>query len=119
MALTARGFRVVLLGGELKGATGALVGPEALDTLTRYHFTIGFWGTNGISVKHGLTTPDRYEAMVKRVSMERTERPYVLADSSKFGRCAAVSFATINSPKILTNVIPPEFEELENIAQVS
>lgn len=117
LALAARGFHVVLLGGELKEATGALVGPEALDTLSRYRFTIGFWGTNGISVEHGFTTPDRNEAMIKRVSMERTERPYVLADSSKFGRCAAVSFAGIDRPEIITNDVPSGFRKLENITK--
>ncbi|MGI6230093.1 MAG: DeoR/GlpR family DNA-binding transcription regulator [Tractidigestivibacter sp.] len=119
MALKKRGFRVILLGGELKGATGALVGPEALDTLSHYYFAIGFWGTNGITYEQGFTTPDRYEAQVKRVSMEHTTRPYVLADQSKFGRCAAISFASMEAATILTDQVPESYKDFKNIHTVS
>ncbi len=46
--LTQKGCIVYLIGGELKEATLALVGEEAMKTLGRYHFTKGFFGTNGI-----------------------------------------------------------------------
>lgn len=115
LALVARGIRVVLVGGELKGATEALVGPEAAEALSRYHFTIGFFGANGITAEQGMTTPDRNEAMVKRLALRQTERPYVVTDASKFGRCAAVSYAGINDATILTNAIPPEYQRFKNI----
>jgi DeoR family fructose operon transcriptional repressor len=63
--LAAAGFRVYLVGGELKGSTEAVVGNQALMNLQSYHFTKGFFGTNGISRQSGLTTPDMNEAMVK------------------------------------------------------
>ena len=31
---------------------------EAVVTLDKYNFTEGFWGTNGITVKNGFTTPE-------------------------------------------------------------
>lgn len=37
--LTQKGCIVYLIGGELKEATLALVGEEAMKTLGRYHFT--------------------------------------------------------------------------------
>ena len=61
--LAAAGFRVYLVGGELKGSTEAVVGNQALMNLQSYHFTKGFFGTNGISRQSGLTTPDMNEAM--------------------------------------------------------
>ena len=67
--LAAAGFRVYLIGGELKGSTEAVVGNQALMTLQNYHFTKGFFGTNGISKQSGLTTPDMNEAMVKKTAM--------------------------------------------------
>ena len=33
-------------------------GDEAVVTLDKYNFTKGFWGTNGITVKNGFTTPE-------------------------------------------------------------
>lgn len=55
--LTQKGCIVYLIGGELKEATLALVGEEAMKTLGRYHFTKGFFGTNGIHIESGCTTP--------------------------------------------------------------
>ena len=52
------GFKVHLIGGEIKAVTEALVGEEALEQLDKYNFTKGFFGTNGIDLKRGFTTPD-------------------------------------------------------------
>lgn len=97
-----RGCRVMVTGGELKPETEALVGPDATAMLKHYRFACGFWGANGISQKHGMTSPDPLEAEVKRVAMGQTERRYVLADASKFGMEAAVSFAGLDGVAIIT-----------------
>lgn len=60
-------------------------------TLDKYNFTKGFWGTNGITVKNGFTTPEIKEAMVKKKSMENSKEKYILADDSKFHRYQASS----------------------------
>ena len=36
------GFKVHLIGGEIKAVTEALVGEEALEQLDKYNFTKGF-----------------------------------------------------------------------------
>ena len=53
--LAAQGNRVFLVGGELKSSTEAVIGAQAMETLERYHFTKGFFGTNGISRNEGFT----------------------------------------------------------------
>lgn len=118
--LAARGCRVIVLGGELKSATGALVGPDALQTLSRYHFTLGFWGANGVSVEAGLTAPDRDEALVKQLSMERTARRYVLADASKLGRASLVEFGPLSFATVITcGDVPDTYRACENVVEVS
>ena len=57
--LAAAGNRVILIGGELKGTTEAVIGSQAILTIEGYHFTKGIFGTNGVSKRHGFTTPDR------------------------------------------------------------
>lgn len=118
LALSARGFKVVALGGEVKPATGAAVGPEAVDTLSRYHFTLGFWGSNGVSLEQGLTTPERLEAQVKRLSMERCARPFVLADHTKFGRAGAVTFAALGAATIITDEVPAGWQDVSSVQAV-
>ena len=56
--LAEKGCRVYLLGGEFKSQTEAIVGEEAMEMLSKYNFTKGFWGTNGISVSKGYSTPE-------------------------------------------------------------
>ena len=70
MKLSENGFRVILIGGELKAATEAIVGNEAYAALQKYNFTKGFWGTNGVSELSGFTTPDINEAMIKGMCHE-------------------------------------------------
>ena len=43
---------------------------------------IAFVGTNGLTVEHGLTTPDADEAATKRAMVLGARRVVVLADSS-------------------------------------
>ena len=100
--LTARGFRVFILGGELKAVTEAVIGTEALANLKNYNFTKGFFGTNGISTKSGFSTPDSDEAMIKGEALTRCKHAYVLADHSKFDRITPISFAMLSAASIIT-----------------
>lgn len=47
LRLTENGFRVILIGGELKAATEAIVGNEAYVNLQKYNFTKGFLEPTG------------------------------------------------------------------------
>lgn len=93
LKLASRGFEVIVLGGSLKSATQAVVGPDTNSAIARYHFTLGFWGANGITREDGFTTPDAAEAEVKRLSMRQTLHRFVLADASKADRVSRVTFA--------------------------
>ncbi len=95
-------MKVILLGGELKARTEAVIGTQAVQMLMNYHFTKGFFGTNGITVEEGFTTPDIEEAMNKRVAMEHCHKCYVLADASKFEALSSVSFAPLSKGVIIT-----------------
>lgn len=103
--LLAKGCRTLLLGGEVKPLTEVLVGSETADNIRRYHFTIGFWGTNGASVETGFTTPELNEAAVKRIGIENTAHPYVLCDSSKFSSISLITFADFKDAIVVTDSI--------------
>lgn len=100
--LTQRGYKVYLLGGELKLSTEAMVGTTTQDALKQYNFTKGFLGTNGIHEQFGFTTPDVREAMIKKEVMNRSFMRVVLADSSKFGQISSVSFGNLSQACIVT-----------------
>lgn len=106
--LAIQGFKVLLIGGELKGTTEAVVGSQAVLSLQKYHFTKGFFGTNGISRRYGYTTPDSSESLVKQIAMEHCHQRYVLADATKFGEITAISFARLEDAQIITEKKPPK-----------
>lgn len=108
--LAQKGFHVILIGGELKGATEAVVGAEAVLNIQKYHFSKGFFGTNGIDHKMAFTTPDINEALVKQVAIRNTQPGYryVLATSAKFDQIYAVTFSSFEGTTILTEKAPEE-----------
>lgn len=117
--LAEKGFKVYILGGEFKAVTEAIVGEEAVATLEKYNFTKGFWGTNGISIKKGFSTPELREAMVKKKSMENCKECYVLADDSKFNQISSVTFAPFESATIITTGMKQEeFQKCRNILNI-
>ena len=97
--LADKGFHVILIGGEPKSSTDAIVGAEAVVNLQKYHFNNG-----------GFTTPDAREAMVKQTAVKNTQlaNRYFLATSSKFGKVYAVTFAGFEGGVILTEALVQE-----------
>lgn len=119
MKLLQKRCRVILPGGEVKASTEALVGPDTVENLRKYHFTIGFWGTNGVSEEDGFTTPEINEATVKRVSMEQTQKRFVLCDGSKFSRISPVTFAAFEDATIITDKIQDKkYKKFKHIVEV-
>lgn len=118
--LAALGFHVILIGGELKSSTEAVVGAGAVVSLQKYNFSIGFWGTNGIDEESGFTTPDNDEAMVKAVSVRRAKERYVLADHDKYCKESSVSFAGIRDALIISDCVPVGADKnIRNIINLS
>lgn len=100
--LARSGVVVYILPGRVKEKTEAVIGSEMRDMLSRYHFTKGFFGTNGLTVQEGCTTPDVEEAACKRAAVHQCVRPYVLADASKFGQSAHITFADLDKITVIT-----------------
>ena len=99
--LAGRGFKVLLVGGELKSSTEAVIGNQAMNTLRSYHFTKGFLHQRHHR-KSGCTTPDANEAAVKAAAMEQCRECYVLCDNSKFDNISSVTFADFYHPTVIS-----------------
>ncbi|WP_026497147.1 DeoR/GlpR family DNA-binding transcription regulator [Butyrivibrio sp. WCD3002] len=101
-----RGLSTMIIGGRIKPVTEAVIGPDCVEALSRFHFTKSFMGTNGISVPAGFTTPDVDEALVKAEAIKHTYLSYVLADHTKFGVVSSVTFSDLRSCCIITDTTP-------------
>lgn len=118
--LAGRGFNTFILSGQIKASTGAVTSTETLTSLQRYNFTKGFFGTNGISIHSGFTTPEANEGLVKAEAVSRSKKVYVLADSSKFNKIAPITFANISAATIITtDLTDRKYHDYTNIMEVT
>ena len=105
-SLAKKGITVYLVGGMFKGATDAVIGSQAVEDLKKYNFTKGFFGTNGVDKKHGF-------------AMERCRTCYILADSSKIGQIAPVTFAKFDQAELITTELTDkDLKKEKNIVEV-
>lgn len=113
------GFKTYILGGELKMITEAIVGVEAINSLRKYNFTKGYFGTNGVHKERGYTTPDISEAMVKEEALNRSKEAYIICDKSKFDEISSITFGDINSATIITTLLEDKsYKEVTKIKEV-
>lgn len=61
---------------------------------------MAFAGTNGVTIRHGFSTPDPDEAAVKEAMVATARRVIVLADSSKVGVELLVTFASLSAVNV-------------------
>ncbi|MDO4501066.1 MAG: DeoR/GlpR family DNA-binding transcription regulator [Erysipelotrichaceae bacterium] len=113
--LSLDGHQVYLPGGMLKAKTEAIIGGVAYQYIEKMNFTIGFFGTNGVSFYEGYSTPDPQEAQIKEVAFNHSNEKYVLCDPSKFNKVCTATFAKIDKGFLITNSeAPDEYKVLPN-----
>ena len=93
LAADNREMSCIMLGGLIRENTYSTVGPDALGMLRRFQATTLLLAANAVSPELGLMTPNRMEAEVKQGLINVSQRVILVADSSKIGRRALVSFA--------------------------
>lgn len=93
--------QLVFAGGIVRRETQCAVGDETVAMVSRFRANTALIGANGISVEHGVMTPNHMEASVKRAAMGIADRSVLLADSSKLNRRALSRFATLSDFEII------------------
>jgi DeoR family transcriptional regulator, fructose operon transcriptional repressor len=95
------GVSLHVLGGRVRGITQTAVGESTVRALEDLRMDVVFLGANGVSPRHGFSTPDETEAATKRAMARAAQRVVVLADSSKLGREHLVRFAALDDVDVL------------------
>ncbi len=83
--LAGQGPRLVVIGGELRPLSQAIVGPLSTPLLDELYVDRAFMGTFGLSLEAGLTTTDPAEAFTKERALTRAREVMLLVDGSKIG----------------------------------
>lgn len=104
-------WEVVLLGGQVRHHSLALIGPSTVWLLENYHVDKAFLGTTGASLERGYSTPNPLEAQTKRALMRTAKECFMLADASKLGHATLSSFAKLEEVDLLitAGAMPEDF----------
>lgn len=98
---------VTLIGGKFRDLRKDFHGYVAEDALKSLHFKKCFLGADAYSTENGFTTTDFSTARLNELVLERSEKKYVLMDSSKFFISSIVSYSRRITPnKIITEAYP-------------
>lgn len=107
--------RVFLAGGFVRPQSYEVVGPSAVQALSRLTLSHAFVGVDGISAAMGLTTHDEVEAQTNLAMLRRAHRVIVVADGRKVGRdlmAPITGVASIHELITTTNADPEELDRL-------
>ncbi|WP_077302984.1 DeoR/GlpR family DNA-binding transcription regulator [Virgibacillus pantothenticus] len=107
-ALLKHGISTYLTGGYIKEKTGALVGAQAIESISNYRFDTCFLGANGFHISLGYTTPDPEEAMVKRTASNHALQAFVLADHSKKNKVSFAKVMDLQEAALITDKLSRE-----------
>ena len=77
--------QVIMIGGQLRSPSQALVGPLTQLLLDKISVDRALVGTFALSMESGLMTTDPLEAYTKELVLGRARQVILLADSSKVG----------------------------------
>ena len=98
--------RLVVLGGERRGADGSLVGPATLAAMAALAVDVAVIGCSGIDGDGAVTDFDPDKIAVKRAAMARAGQAWLVADASKFLRRATASIGTLPDFSLLVTDQP-------------
>ena len=101
--------RIISLGGIYSPTTDSFVGLSAIEALSSMRINKAFMGATGVSLTAGMTNTTFLEAEIKRAVVHRADSIYGMADSSKIGREAIVTFCHLKDlTAFITDREPPK-----------
>lgn len=90
-------FELVMPGGVLRNLTRSLIGSEAAQGIEKYNADWTFLSSSSFALNTGITVSNIHEVQVKRAMVRQGQRVVLLADSSKFGRNAAMNVVDLSA----------------------
>lgn len=109
--------KTIVTGGVIRQGEMSLIGPRAQASFADLNIDAVFMGVAGISDTKGLTEYNLDDADVKRAAMVSGRRVIVLADESKIGRVALVTFAPLQAVDVLITDTPSSSPMIRQIRE--
>lgn len=103
---------LIVIGGNFKWSTEAMIGPMAEDILKKLRVDKSFIGSNGFNLESAATTPDLSEAKIKEIALDIAGENFLLFDQSKWEEIYFYRFAEFKEiDYIITDAIEKNKED--------
>ena len=82
----------IVIGGQVRGDTGSLVGTLSEDLLAKLHVRAGFFSARGLTLSKGLMESTIFESQLKELVIKLVDQVVAVLDSSKLGNASLTAF---------------------------
>jgi DeoR family galactitol utilization operon repressor len=94
-------LQITMTGGEFRRPTESMVGPIALETISRLNVRLAFVGTDGFTLERGMTTHLMEGAEIVRAMKAHAATTILTADSSKYGKTGFASVLPLSAMNLI------------------
>jgi len=94
-------LQITMIGGEFRRSTESMVGPIALDTISRVNVRLAFVGTDGFTLERGMTTHLMEGAEIVRAMKMHAQTTVLTADSGKYGKIGFSSVLPLSAMDLI------------------
>lgn len=91
----------IVIGGQVRGDTGSLVGTLSANLLAKLHVGTGFFSACGLTMAKGLMESTFVEGQLKELVINHVEQVVAVLDASKIGSTSLTSFCPANTIRYL------------------
>lgn len=86
------GITTIVVGGQVRGDTGSLIGTLSEDKLAKLHVSKGFFSARGLTLAKGLTESTIFESQLKELVIKHVDEVFAVLDTSKIGANSLTTF---------------------------
>ena len=105
ISLAAAGIKTICTGGEITHESFSYVGTDAEALLQRYNANVAFFSCRGLNEKGFATDTSLLENSIRRIMIQKSERSYLLCDSSKLKKTFLNTLCTYKEvTKIISDI---------------
>ncbi len=118
-AIPYENINIISLSGTLNRKTLSFTGTMATQVLQNYNIGKAFMASAGFSIENGITNSSALETDLKQLAVQRSQKTYLLADSSKNGVVSLMTYCQLDKINALITESTPSKEITEFLNQKS
>lgn len=112
-------FEIIIAGGVVRQRDGGITGEATIDFIRQFKVDYGIIGISSIDADGTLLDFDYHEVRVAQAIIDNSRQVYLVADISKFERCAMVRLGHISQVNALFTDQPPPAQIVELLKETN